>query len=136
MNDIELNPQRTGDPVSGPASPGTDTDAAAVQSPEGAQKAETVLEFQGEQYRSATVATFVNISRQLLADSPLAAEFLRVVLVYGCMKKLENLICTGAGDSTDQILGLANAGTPFVSSASHPADRIGDAIASMAGIGY
>jgi len=29
MNDIELNPQRTGDPVSGPASPGTDTDAAA-----------------------------------------------------------------------------------------------------------
>jgi uncharacterized protein involved in exopolysaccharide biosynthesis len=31
MNDIELNPQRAGDPVSGPTSLGTDTDAAAYR---------------------------------------------------------------------------------------------------------
>ncbi len=114
----------------------SDSDAAAVQQPEGAAKAETVLEFQGKQLRSATIATVVNVSKQLLADSPLLGEFLRVVLLYGVSKKLENLIVAGTGDSTDQIAGFTEVGNAYVSSASHPADRIGEAIAYMAGIGY
>ena len=114
----------------------SNSDAAAVQTPEGTTKAETVLTFEGQQLRSATVATVVNVSKQLIADSPLLGEFLRVVLFYGCMKKLENLICTGSGDSSDQIAGFTTVGTQFISSASHPADRIGEAIAAMAGIGY
>jgi HK97 family phage major capsid protein len=114
----------------------TDTDAAAAQWPEGSSKAETVLTFDGKQLRSATIATVVNVSKQLLSDSPLLGEFLRVVLLYGVSKKLENLICTGTGDSTDQIAGFTQVGNTYTSAASHPADRIGEAIAYMAGLGY
>ena len=90
----------------------SDSDAAAVQQPEGAAKAETVLEFQGKQLRSATIATVVNVSKQLLADSPLLGEFLRVVLLYGVSKKLENLIVAGTGDSRIRSLDSPRSATP------------------------
>jgi HK97 family phage major capsid protein len=114
----------------------SDSDGAAVQWPEGAAKAETTLTFDGKQLRSATIATYVNVSKQLLSDSPLLGEFLRVVLLYSVSKKLENLIVSGTGDSTDQIAGFTEVGNAYVSAASHPADRIAEAIAYMAGIGY
>jgi HK97 family phage major capsid protein len=115
----------------------SDSDAAAVQQFEGDTKAETILEFAAQQLRPATIATVTNISRQLLSDSPLLAEFVRVVLLYGCLKKFENLVCTGQGpDTADQIEGLVTGGAVFSSAASHPADRIGEAMAYMSGLGY
>ena len=106
----------------------SDTDAAAVQETEGASKAETVLTFDGKQLRSATVATVVDVSKQLLSDSPLLGEFLRVVLLYGVSKKLENLIVTGSGNSTDQIAGFTTVGDAYTSSARSPGgpNRRGD----------
>ena len=115
----------------------SDSDAAAVQWPEGSAKSETVLEFIGEQYRSATIATYVNISRQLLAGLATRRGIHPDGLGLWVRQKGREPDLHGHRRLRRSNIGAsANAGSVYTSSASHPADRIGEAIAYMAGIGY
>lgn len=113
----------------------SNSDSAAVQPHEGGAKSETTLNFVNEPLKIATVAHYVNASKQVIADSPLLAAFINIVMLYGVQKKLENLIVSGNG-TTDEISGLLTQGTVYSSTETHSADKIGEAIASSVSLGY
>ena len=101
-----------------------DTNAAAAQSYEGAAKAESQITFGAETLALPTVATFSPVSRQVLSDVSTLMAFVSAWLMYFALQKFESLIISGAGDDTDKILGLTNAGVLFGADAQHSADRI------------
>ena len=113
----------------------SDTDAASVQTHEGAAKSETVLEFDREQLKMATVAHFLNATTQVLADNPMLVEFLTTVLIYDALKKFENLIIDGNG-TTDVISGLITQGTVYAATLQHAADMVGQSITNLISLGY
>ncbi len=77
----------------------------------------------------ATVATFLNASRQLLDDVSSLPAFLQSWLSFFVLRKYENLIISGSGSASDgHITGLVNAGTAFTSAATKNRDKIGDAV--------
>jgi HK97 family phage major capsid protein len=113
----------------------TNSDAAAVQSDEGAAKAESNIGFTMETLEAATVAHFVTCSRQVLADSPLLVEFLNQVMLFGALKKFENLIVSGNGTS-DKVSGLLTQGTAYLPGADHSSDMIGEMLAALTALGF
>jgi HK97 family phage major capsid protein len=110
-------------------------DESALQTHEGGLKGESTFNFENIIQRHATVATFANVSKQLLGDQPMLIEFLNRVMTYFVMRKLENLVVAGNG-TTDQISGLLTQGIPFVSSELHSVDKIGSCITSLTALGY
>lgn len=113
----------------------SNTDNAGVQQDEGDAKSETVLNFENEQLRHATIAHFVNASKQVIADSPLLQSFINRVMMFGVMKKFENLVVAGNG-TTDKIAGLTVQGTPFVGTKVGIPDMVGESMASLISDGY
>jgi HK97 family phage major capsid protein len=111
------------------------TDGAAVQTNEGGSKASTDLGFTMEILENATIATYVTCSKQVLADSPVLAEFVNQVLLFGVMKKFENLCVSGNG-TTDKVSGLYTQGTIYAPGAGHSSDMIGETIASLTSLGF
>jgi hypothetical protein len=113
------------------------TDVAGLQVHEGDVKPESTFNFANNILRHATIATFCSISRQLLSDAPLLEEFLNTIALYFVMRKLENLIVSGNG-STDQILGLTNAGAVYapLTVPPHAVDLIADSIVALQSLGF
>jgi len=113
----------------------TNTDAAAVQTDEGGAKASTDLGFTMEILENATIANYVTASRQVLADSPLLAGFINEIMLFNVLKKFEDLIVGGNG-TTDRISGLLTQGTIYAPGNAHASDMVGEAIASLTGLGF
>ena len=113
----------------------TNTDAAAVQTDEGGAKAATSLGFTMETLENATVAHYVTASRQVLADSPLLVEFINQVMLFGALKKFEDLVIAGNG-TTDKVSGLLTQGTLYSPGAAHDSDMIGEMLASLTALGF
>jgi HK97 family phage major capsid protein len=111
------------------------SDESALQANEGSLKGESTFNFANIIQRHATVATFANVSKQLLSDQPMLIEFLNRVMLYFVMRKLENLVVAGNG-TTDQISGILTQGTIFASSEVKSVDKIGSCITSLTALGY
>jgi hypothetical protein len=111
------------------------TDAAALQVHEGDLKAASVFNFDTVPQKHGTVATTVNISRQLIDDIPMLSQFLNSVMIYFVSKKFENLIVAGNG-TTDEIAGLITQGTAYSATAQHGTDIVGESITSMQSLGF
>jgi HK97 family phage major capsid protein len=104
------------------------SDGSAVQEFQGGAKGETTLAVHPQSLPMATVATFLNASRQLLDDVATLPSFLQTWLAYFAMRKFENLIVSGSGDAADgKITGLLNGGTAYTSGQTYNADKVGDA---------
>ncbi len=103
------------------------TDGAAPQSHEGSAKAESVISVTGDVMNLPSIATFLNLSKQVWADIAALPAFLQSWLSFFVMRKLESLIISGSGNSTDKILGLTNAGTQYIPVEDHGIDRIAEA---------
>jgi HK97 family phage major capsid protein len=103
------------------------SDGSAVQEYQGGGKGETTMSVHGQSLPMATVATFLNASRQLADDVATLPTFLQNWLGYFVLRKYETLIISGTGDAADgKITGLQNGGTAYTSGATYPADKIGD----------
>jgi HK97 family phage major capsid protein len=106
------------------------TDGASVQSHEAAGKTESIINVDGELMPLPTIATYLNLSKQVLQDNEAAiVPFLNSYLEFYVLRKLEQLVCQGTGNSTDKILGLLYGGTAFTPTEDHGIDRIAEAIA-------
>ena len=82
-----------------------------------------------ETLENATVAHYVTASRQVLADSPLLVEFINQVMLFGALKKFEDLVIAGNG-TTDKVSGLLTQGTLYAPGAAHDSDMIGEMFAN------
>jgi len=112
------------------------SDQSALQAHEGGLKGESTFNFHNIIQRHATVATFANVSKQLLSDQPMLIEFLNRVMLYFVMRKLENLVVAGNG-TTDQISGLLTQGTIFAAAGeANAVDKIGECLTSLTALGY
>lgn len=107
--------------------------AAAIQSTEGATKAEADLRPGAVTSKIATVAHFLKLSTQLLADAPSLSQQIEAILLHGVRAKLETEIVTGSSSVIDGILEVGTAYTP---TATTRIDAIGEAIGDMASDGY
>jgi HK97 family phage major capsid protein len=103
-------------------------DNAGVQSAEGQPKPESLLSFTGEILTMETVATYANVSKQVINDVGALLPFLSMFLKYYVLRKLENLIIAGNGTS-DKIAGLITQGMVYGAESDHAADRIAEAMA-------
>jgi HK97 family phage major capsid protein len=99
-------------------------DGSAVQAYEGAGKGESTVAFEGAPMPLPTVATYANVSRQVLEDVTSLTEFLGMWLRYFVLRRLENLVIAGTGDSDDKISGLITMGTACEPGLEHAADNI------------
>jgi HK97 family phage major capsid protein len=85
---------------------------AAMQSPEGAAKLENAITFSSSSERVKTCATWLPVTRQILADWSELEAFLRETLRYYVMKEAEDQILNGNG--VDQTInGLIPQATAF-----------------------
>ena len=112
------------------------TPAAAVQEQEGDLKAETVFTTSLETAKAATIASWTDASRQVLADNPQLSTILRMILAYDVLEKLERLLVNGAGDATDVIHGLVPQSVLIDTDATIAPDIISEALATMNVAGY
>jgi HK97 family phage major capsid protein len=99
-------------------------DGSAVQAYEGGPKGESTIAFEGAPMPMPTVASFCNVSRQVLEDVTSLTEFLSMWLRYFVLRKLENLIIAGTGDDTDKISGLITVGSVCEPGLEHAADNL------------
>lgn len=83
-----------------------------------------------------TVAHWVRASEQVLADEPMLMQQLGLLLGHGVAQKAERLIVTGSNSGGDIISGLEELGTAFVPTATHAADRLGEAAAHLEATGF
>lgn len=112
------------------------TDASGYQLAEGDTKPEQAMPTELKTAPITTIAAILHASEQVLADSPVLAQFIRSRLIYGVRQKLEAEIITGAGGS-GQISGLLTEATTFTpTSGSTSADGIGEAIAELQVTGW
>ncbi len=153
---IPTNPDRRGvvGPVLAPLSllsvlPSRPTDSSSVefvqlnatgdaeeQIKEGDEKAE--LEFSGALKKAniVTIAGHTTASKQVLADEPALSQQIDRVIAHKVFSRLENQIINGPGGD-GRINGLLNQATAFAPAIGEtPADRIGEALVTMANEGY
>lgn len=83
-----------------------------------------------------TVAHWVRASEQVLADEPLLLQQLGLLLGHGVAQRAEDLIVNGSNANGDIVHGLEELGTAFVPTATHAADRLGEAAAHLEATGY
>lgn len=102
--------------------------AAAVQASEGALKAEASMPTDPITASIATIAHYLPLSEQVLADLPALQAQVRDLLIYGVMAKAEAEIIAGSG----KIKGLTYASnyTAYTGAASD--DTLADAVAKAA----
>lgn len=100
----------------------SETISAAPQSSETAQKAETTSTFTAETLTVATIAHFVNVSKNAMDDIPGMAGFLDGTLLWGLEKAVENQLISGDG-SSGGFVGLSDGATSFDTSYLSPLDN-------------
>lgn len=109
---------------------------AADEVPEGALKPEANVPAIKRTANIGTVAHWVRASEQVLADEPMLLQQLGLLLGHGVAQKAERLIVTGSNSGGDIISGLEELGTAFVPTATHAADRLGEAAAHLEATGF
>lgn len=87
------------------------TSAAAMQTAEGAAKAESALSFELKYAPVQTLAHWIPVSRQLLDDAPAIQGYVNSRLSYGLKLKEEDELLNGAGVGTDISGLIANSTT-------------------------
>lgn len=106
----------------------THTNAAAEQTTEGAQKAEAAFKPTLVEAKVATIAHWIPVSRQVIADMPMLEQQLRSILLWDVQQQAEAEIVTGSGT----ISGLITQGVAFSGTGANTrADRIAECIATM-----
>ncbi len=112
------------------------TGDAEEQIKEGDEKAE--LEFSGALKKAniVTIAGHTTASKQVLADESALSQQIDRVIAHKVFSRLENQIINGPGGD-GRINGLLNQATAFAPAIGEtPADRIGEALVTMANEGY
>lgn len=109
---------------------------AADEVPEGALKPEANVPTIKRTANIGTVAHWVRASEQVLADEPLLMQQLGLLLGRGVAQRAEDLIVTGSNANGDIVQGLEELGTAFVPTATHAADRLGEAAAHLEATGF
>lgn len=84
---------------------------AAEQSPEGSAKSENAVDFTSASFEVRTIATWIPVSTQMLADWGELENFLRTSLAYYLRKEIDDnlLYATGAGSSIHGLIPQATA---------------------------
>lgn len=109
---------------------------AAGEVPEGELKPEANTPAIKRTAPIATIAHWIRASEQVLADEPMLMQQLGLLLGHGVAQKAERLIVTGSNSSGDIIEGLEELGTAFIPTATHAADRLGEAAAHLEATGF
>jgi HK97 family phage major capsid protein len=99
---------------------------------------ESILDVTGALLALPSIATYLNLSKQVLQDNEGSlVPFLNSWLQFFVLRRLENLVCSGSGNSTDKILGLLYGGTAFTPTEDHGIDRVAECIAvGLPAFGY
>lgn len=99
---------------------------AAAETAEGSVKPETTLTFTPYNVSISTVAHFLKVSNQLLADAPAIAMYIDTRLRYGVNERIERQLILGNGTAPN-ISGFTDAGN-FVAYTPTAGDNLADAI--------
>jgi len=110
--------------------------SVADEVPEGELKPEASVPTIKRTANIGTVAHWVRASEQVLADEPMLMQQLGLLLGHGVAQKAERLIVTGSNSGGDIISGLEELGTAFIPTATHAADRLGEAAAHLEATGF
>jgi len=103
------------------------TNAADYQAEQGDTKAQGDVPTELKTAAIATIAHWVNVSKQVLQDVPMLQNAIGDLLRYGVLSKLEREIIVGAG-GTGQIAGLTDVGN-FTALTTASGDTLADAVA-------
>lgn len=103
------------------------TNAADYQAQQGDPKAQGDVPTELKTAAIATIAHWVNVSKQVLADVPMLQNAIGDLLRYGVLSKLEREIIVGAG-GVGQIAGLTDVGN-FTALTTASGDTLADAVA-------
>jgi HK97 family phage major capsid protein len=103
------------------------TNAADYQAQQGDTKAQADVPTELKTAAIATIAHWVNVSKQVLQDVPMLENAIGDLLRYGVLSKLEREIIVGAG-GTGQIAGLTDVGN-FTALVTASGDTLADAVA-------
>lgn len=114
---------------------GAYSNAAGYQLTEGTAKPEATVPTSLITVEAATIAHWLPCSTQVLADAPSLEAQLRGLLMFGLADKVERELLTGAG-TAGTIAGMAGIAATYVHTATAPADRIGQAAASLQSLGW
>jgi len=100
--------------------------AADYQATEGAEKAEQALPTEVKTANISTIACWIEVTKQILADAPSLNNALGGLLAFGVASKLEHELINGVG-GTGEIAGLTSAGN-FTSLTLAGTDTLPDAV--------
>lgn len=109
--------------------------AADYQLTEGSQKAESGFPTVDAVASIATIASWVPVSKQVLADAPSLMGQLDNLLSFGVRNKAENQVLNGPG-GTGKIHGLIPQATAYAATADDPQDRVGQAVTALSAAGW
>lgn len=109
--------------------------AADYQSTEGAQKPEGGFPTVDAVANIATIAHWIPVSNQVLADAPSLEVQLDNLLRVGVFQRAENQVLNGTG-GTGKILGIIPQATAFAATSADPQDRIGEAVTALGAVGW
>lgn len=109
---------------------------AADEVPEAALKPEANVPTIKRTANIGTVAHWVRASEQVLADEPMLMQQLGLLLGHGVAQRAEDMIVNGSTANGDIVHGLEELGTAFVPTATHAADRLGEAAAHLEATGF
>lgn len=88
------------------------TNNAAIQAAEGDTKAESGITFTEQSTTVKTIAHWIPVSRQILADAPMLQSYIEQRMVYGLELAEETQLLAGSGVGSD-ILGIIPQATPY-----------------------
>jgi HK97 family phage major capsid protein len=111
------------------------SNAADYQTTEGTQKPESGFPTVDANAAIATVAHWIPVSNQVLADAPSLEVQLSNLLSFGVRSRAENQILNGVG-GTGKIHGLIPQATAYAATANDPQDRVGEAVTALAAAGW
>ncbi|MGV8959353.1 MAG: phage major capsid protein [Stenotrophomonas sp.] len=114
---------------------GAYANAAGYQIAEGDLKPEATVPTSLITVEAATIAHWVPVSAQVLADSPALDQQLRGLLLFGLADKLERELLNGPG-TAGTIAGLSSVAAIYTHTATAAADRIGQAGAALSAFGW
>jgi HK97 family phage major capsid protein len=108
---------------------------AADYQTEGAEKAEGGFPTVDAVATIATIAHWIPVSNQVLADAPSLEVQIDNLLRVGVFQRAENQVLNGLG-GTGKILGIIPQATAFAATADDPQDRVGEAVTALAAAGW
>lgn len=101
----------------------------AAPTAEGAKKPESTLAFQKQSAKVQTIAHYLQVSKQMLADAPALQSYIDNRLVYGLLDKEESQIVSGDGTG-ENLRGLITAATAYDASGDQSTDTLMDKLAN------